>query len=665
MSVGFEEGEKLETNFDYHPVIPLLTAGNVEANPEGAADYFEQRTIAIHREQQDPLVYGWEPPIWKVADALLGLECYDQSFLDEIKREFGEEWDWARWSKEMRLVLGFPAPVRTLLINGGNRAGKSQYAAKRCVQVLYRAKKQTVWCLHSDAGMSVSYQQPLINGHMPVAKRNARILEGNPEYMSYKTGPGYSGNRLVNHLHSECEFKYYSSEKSDTIEGGEVNIVWCDELVPPDWVDTLEFRTATRDGIILVTFTPVEGYTETVRMFDQGAETVRETVAFASPDDNGEPLEYASLGFSSQEDFQQGKIYGPRSRPENVHEWIKGGNSQPEIPEGRAFKKVPRVKRCLGEIRNGQMEYKKAILYFHSSDNPYGNPSAVFERILGKPTAFIQERFYGVAHKTQGNRFPKFNPKVHVLPDEKIPTGGTNYLICDPAGGRNFVFGWFRVIGDDVYLYREWPGNYAIPGRGHPGPWAEMSGKKKDGKKGPAQTPFGMSLLEYKEEIARLEKWDIDTAEAPDPRDWEPGLETEEVVVERYIDARAGNTAMATAEGTFTLIDELADIGMDFIPVHLGPAGSLADSNPQSAVHLINDRLNYDENKPIGFTNRPRFHIAESCWNTLFALSVWTGEDGQKGACKDFIDLIRYFYAQDLHDTGGDEFYQTDGGGHY
>jgi len=663
MSGAVAEAETLPVNFDFHPVIPLLTADEVDENEEDAAEYFERRTLAIYREEKDSLVYGWEPPIWKVADALLGLDCYDQSFLAEIKREFGEEWTWEMWSKAMRECLGFNAPVSTLLISGANRGSKSQYAAKRSVQMLYRAKKQTVWCFHADAGRSKDEQQPLINTHMPISKRNARILDGNPEYMSFKSGPGYSDNKIVNHLEGVLKFKYYSSDKSDTIEGGEVDWAWPDELIPSDWLETLEFRTATREGKICITQTPVQGYSELVRMFQDGADKTRMAVAFACPDDTGEPLEWASLGFESPEAFAESKIYGPRSIPENVHNWIKGTRSQPEIPAGRAFKQVPRVMRCLGVMRGGQIEYKKAVLFFHSNDNPYGNPSAVYERVLGTSMAFVQERFYGVAHKTSGNRFPKFNPKVHTLPSDKMPKGGTNYMICDPSGGRNFVFGWFRVVGGDVYLYREWPGNYVIPGVGHPGPWAEVSGQKKDGKKGPAQNPFGFNLLDYKKELARLENWEIDLTENPDPKDWEPDTETEEQVVERYIDARAGNTATASAEGTFTLIDELADIGLDFIPVHLGPAGSLADNNPQSAVHLINDRLSYDEKEPISYTNRPRFFIAEECFNSIFALSVWTGDDGQKGACKDFIDLIRYFFAQDLHDTGGDDFYKTVGGG--
>jgi hypothetical protein len=49
----------------------------------------------------------------------------------------------------------------------------------------------------------------------------------------------------------------------------------------------------------------------------------------------------------------------------------------------------------------------------------------------------------------------------------------------------------------------------------------------------------------------------------------------------------------------------------------------------------------------------------------IFALKIWTGEDGQRGACKDFIDLARYAFASDLQDVGSGNYYTTVGGGSY
>jgi hypothetical protein len=659
------EPQKLDVNFERHPVIPLPHPDWVDQNPEEAQAYFESRTKAIYLEQVDPLLHGSEPGIWKVVDALFGFECFDKAFEEEIKERFGEDKDWEWWAAAMRRVLGFPAPVSVVLINGGNRGGKSQYAAKRTVQRIYRKPKQTVWALHADHPMSVQYQQSLVNEHMPIEKRSAKIIEGRPEYISHKEATGFTNNKFITHHGSTCVFKYYSADMSSTIEGGECDFIWNDELVPPDWVDTERLRVATRNGKILITFTPVEGYTETVRMFQEGAKTTRESIAFLCPDDAGEPLEHMALGFDNPEQHAYAKTYGPNSIPEDVHAWIEGGSGQPEVPAGRKFKMAPRVMRCIGQSRGGKMEYNAAVVFFHSSDNPYGNPEGVLKMVAGKSMDFIKERFYGVANKTMTTRFPRFNEDVHVIPADKIPNEGTDYMICDPSNGRNFTFTWWRKVGNRDYLMREWPGNYPIETAniGLPGPWAEVDGKRKDGRKGPAQSPFGFSLLEYKQEIARLEKWKVDYTATPDPRDWEPsGEEGEQNVIERYIDARPANTASVTAEGSWTLLEELQDINFEFIPVILGPAGSLSSSVPQSAIHLINDALSYDESKPIGFTNSPRLYICEECHNSIFALKIWTGEDGNKGACKDFIDHIRYYYAQDLDDVSKEGVYGSSGG---
>ena len=651
-----------------HPVLVLPPPELAERDPDEWARYMQVRTMAIHDEAKDPLRHGWEPAIWKVADALLGFPCHDASFLAEIRDRFGPDWDWDRWARAMREAHGFPAPVETLLIMGGNRAGKSQYAAKRSVQVLYGAPKRKVWCMHSNAKMSVAYQQPLINQHMPLHLRDAQVITGRPEYISFKEAIGYTNNRFVTDRRSTCDFLYYSMNRSDAIEGGELDLIWPDELVPADWLDTLRARVATRNGKVVITFTPVEGYTETVRMFVEGATSVRKSIAYLSPDDSGKPLPWAAWGFASPEEQERAKIFGPAAVPEDVHAWIHDpgpGAGQVPCPAGRKFKTCDRILRCLPTHDGDKVGYKSAVIYFHSADNPYGNPQSVYSKYANDPQAKIRERLYGLANKTASARFPRFDPKVHVLPHDKIPTGGTNYLLCDPAGGRNFAFLWFRVVGDTVYVVREWPGNYPIPGVGLPGPWAEMDGTKKDGRRGPAQSPFGFTLLDYKREIARLEGWDLEGQPPDSPALWTPGRKPAERVYERYIDARAGNSATASAEGNFTLQENLEAIGLDFIPVSLGPAGSLSEAGPQSAIHLVNDLFGFDPEKPLDYTNRPRLYISDQCTNTIWACSVWTGEDGQKGACKEWPDLLRYFAAQNLTDIGTNKPYGTVGGGNY
>ena len=43
-----------------------------------------------------------------------------------------------------------------------------------------------------------------------------------------------------------------------------------------------------------------------------------------------------------------------------------------------------------------------------------------------------------------------------------------------------------------------------------------------------------------------------------------------------------------------------------------------------------------------------KLKIAKSCVNTITCLKMLTGRDGQKGACKDMVDLVRYAVMSDI-----------------
>jgi hypothetical protein len=86
---------------------------------------------------------------------------------------------------------------------------------------------------------------------------------------------------------------------------------------------------------------------------------------------------------------------------------------------------------------------------------------------------------------------------------------------------------------------------------------------------------------------------------------------------------------------------------------------------------LINDKLDYDSEVELGkFSptlarlNEPKLFVSRNCPNTIYALREWTGRDKQHGACKDFIDLLRYAMLADLGYIGADA-YVWQGGGSY
>jgi hypothetical protein len=255
-------------------------------------------------------------------------------------------------------------------------------------------------------------------------------------------------------------------------------------------------------------------------------------------------------------------------------------------------------------------------------------------------------------------RFPKLEPRIHVIPDEQVPSDGLNYCILDPAGGRNWAILWIRSTPVCDYIYRCWPGNYDIPGVGTIGPWAKTSGKrngKNDGEIDDGQKDLGWGLDRYKFEIARLEKWmdaqrwnamaGGDPDALPDEEDlatWDEENGAREIIDLRMVDSRAAASEIRVGESQKTsLIEQLNQRGMNWVQA---PGLSI-----EEGVSMINDALAYEMAADgIRFARAPRLKIAASCSNVIFALSTWQHADGLKGATKDWIDTIRYFYQAEL-----------------
>jgi hypothetical protein len=264
------------------------------------------------------------------------------------------------------------------------------------------------------------------------------------------------------------------------------------------------------------------------------------------------------------------------------------------------------------------------------------------ETLKGKPRETILMRAYGVPSKTFGAALPMFRRSVHVISVEqwmrwvkKFPNM-SRYHLVDPCSGRNWFMGWVACpMPNKMIFYREWPshghlGAY-IPGIGDPGPWA-IAGKAHDGEKGPAQTAFGFGLDRYKQEIERVENG--------------------EDVSERWMDARYGNSPTMEREGTVTLIEKMDELDVEFRA--MTSEKSILGNNDGS-LDMINSALYYDLGTPLGeFSkelskiNEPELLVVETCPNTIYALENWTGKDGQQGACKDPIDVIRGAFLSEL-----------------
>ena len=499
---------------------------------DAVAQLLQLREDKILAEKMDPYRHGYEPQHWKDVDTLLK-------------------------SKNEVLVLG------------GNRAGKTEWAAKRVIQTLVNKPDARVWCLHTTNSSSIQMQQNVLWKYMPPELKNARKTK--ITNIAYSQKNGFSDNTFILPNRSQCFFMNYAQDKK-VIEGGEVDLIWCDELVPLDWVETLRYRAITRRGKLIVTFTPVLGYSQVVKDYVAGCR-FKKTLPASLMD------------------------------KEKIH---VGGCPKGHMP-------------YIAESMNSNC----GVIWFHSQLNPYNPFDQLAATLEGKTSNEVKIRAYGWAENTAGSQFPSFTDQNIVEPD-KIPKEGTNFMCVDPAGARNWFMIWLRVAKDgNMYVYREWPdvsnGEWALPS------------EKADGKMGSGQkNGAGRGLDDYKQLIK--------------------DLEGDEIIAERYIDPRAGATQAVSAEGGTSLI-ELLDQGA--IPMYFAPAAGL---HIEQGVAIINDLLFYNSNEPISPINQPKLFVSDECRNLIYSMREWTNQDGEKGACKDPIDCLRYIAVMEPTYEGDNTF---------
>lgn len=510
-------------NLTPHPILILPNKDEIKRlierlGEEKALEVLNLREDKIEAEKKDPYRHGFDLPHWKEADELLKAN-------------------------------------NEILVLGGNRASKTEWAAKRVVQTLVNMENARVWCLHTTNQSSIQMQQPVIYKYLPSEFKELR--KNKIQNVSYTQKNGFSDNTFILPNKSQCHFMNYA-QKRDVIEGGEVDLIWCDELVPLDWIETLRYRIVTRSGKLLTTFTPITGYSPVVKEYISGAKIIEHKPS---------PL-----------------------LPDNIN--VMG------CPKGTMPYKAKSYVRPAG------------VMWFHSQLNPYNPFEQLKKTLLGKKPYEIKIRAYGWADNVSGNQFPRFNPEVNIVKPDVVPRDGTNYMVVDPAGARNWFMLWLRATEDgSFYVYREFPdsseGEWAIPSSDH------------DGKMGTAQrNGAGRSLAEYKELILKLENG--------------------EKIEERYIDPRAGGSKAVTEDGGVTLIDMLDD-GEN--PMSFTPSAGI---RIEQGVSIINDGFAYDYSQELSPLNKPKLYISEECQNLIYCLKEWTGLDGEKGATKDPIDCLRY-----------------------
>jgi hypothetical protein len=377
-----------------HPILPIPTDEEIaEMEPDELLAIHEVREQAIRDAQDDPYRYGFRLPHWERAE-------------EQLKE------------------------VDEILASGGNRSGKTAWGSFCVVKAAIENPRSIIMCFAQTSEVSVRQQQSAVYQWLPPEYR--RKQTGASTYISYTVKNGFTDNSFILPNGSQVIFKTYSQYQNNPtiLEGAELgckdpvwhNIgCWLDEyLLGEDLIGTLRFRLATRNAKMLVTFTPIDGWTEVIKDYLDKAKTIETREA--------------------------------------------------ELINGEL---VPYVQRS--HNRNA------SIHYFHTKDNPFGGYDRIKNDLKGRPREEILIRAYGVPVKSQATKFPKFNKEVNVIPQDMVPDKDvTRYCIIDPAGSKNWFICWIAVDATNTYyVYREWPdstiGDWA---EWKGGKWASGQGAK-------------------------------------------------------------------------------------------------------------------------------------------------------------------------------------------
>ncbi|HEY1053433.1 MAG TPA: hypothetical protein VGE39_26860, partial [Prosthecobacter sp.] len=522
-----------------------------------------------------------------------------------------------------------------------------------------------VWGLHETETSSKTIQQRRIMEFFPpeMNPTSGKMRKDRKTRLTYTDGGGFTGNmfNLVWTCHDELgrpytggglfDFKFYKSDIS-TLQGAELTCGVSDELVPRATCDTVRERLLSRaadtrrpeflarireaialmeagkdvpgpllaliyHGVHLIGFTPKEGYSSTVADFLDGATTIEEVDTRAvRPDMRG--LDEAFV------------------KEHANHELLPG-------------KKVPRFKQPKKPTR--------LVAYLHTYDNAHkGNWPAMVQQCKGAPDEYIRVIAYGDVSKGWSMRFPKWRDTLHVIDKAEVPREGTWYHIVDPGEEKNWFMIWALCDRwNRLHIVREWPQEGDnIPDVGDPGPWAITSEKGyRNGDKGPAQNGWGFGYERMKREIERIEKeialW------------WRPESERSQAidVTERYMDSRFGWAARLSAGGSTTIMSEMENLGLFFLPAS---GDRLAEGD-----NALNDALDFDAGSERGSGRElPKLRVMRGCTNTIFMFQNY-GDPLKPGddKCKDPRDVAAYLVLSEPVFQGEGSMRILDSGGGY
>lgn len=167
--------------------------------------------------------------------------------------------EWKTYKKQYDMMTAILKRVKTkkgpniFVVFGGNRAGKTELGAGVVATLFKERPNINIWCA-TVSELSVGVQQ---------AKLFKLIRDKDIEYGEYNPIRGWKNNLILSKKEGKIRFKTYEQGR-EAFQGDALDVIWFDEEVPYDIYQECIARVTDRQGVILITFTALKGYTRLV-----------------------------------------------------------------------------------------------------------------------------------------------------------------------------------------------------------------------------------------------------------------------------------------------------------------------------------------------------------------------------------------------------------------
>lgn len=170
--------------------------------------------------------------------------------------------DWMRWdeySQQNEIRKDIVLRVKTKLgfsifvVFGGNRSGKTELGAGVVAEIFGTMWQKRIWCA-TLSDISIKVQQ---------RKLNSLIRKKDIRYGDFNDVRGWKNNIITSRTNSYINFKTYEQGRV-SFQGDDLDVIWLDEECPWDIFQECIARITDRNGILLLTFTALMGFTRLV-----------------------------------------------------------------------------------------------------------------------------------------------------------------------------------------------------------------------------------------------------------------------------------------------------------------------------------------------------------------------------------------------------------------